>query len=98
MRLTTGDASGNITLEGYQVSVAAQAMVTAKIIEPSIEPSTILVREPTKDGTGPAYVPEVFYKYVNEYKVTVSKIAKPAFPVDYLLVTVCGFFFPLRSP
>jgi nuclear protein localization family protein 4 len=34
------------------------------------------------------YVPEVFYSFKNEYGTDQTAAAKPAFPLDYLIVNV----------
>ncbi|KAJ3388649.1 nuclear protein localization protein 4 [Lobulomyces angularis] len=83
-----GDHEKNIGLSCYQVSNVAEAMVRDEIIEASVEPSLMRVKE----STSKAYIPEVFYKYNNEYKVNVQEAAKPTFPVDYLLITQTNGF------
>jgi nuclear protein localization family protein 4 len=82
--IVSGDTEGNIGIQEYQVSNSCQAMVEADIIEGSTDPSLLRVKPTTNE----LYVPEVFYKFKNEYNVDVSQSAKPTFPVDYLLVTV----------
>jgi nuclear protein localization protein 4 homolog len=54
------------------------------IIEASINPS--LMRVSLSDST--KYIPDVFYKYKNEYNIMIKESAKPTFPVEYLLITV----------
>jgi NPL4 family len=58
------------------------------IIEASTNPALMRVAPstPTK------YIPDVFFKYKNEYKIMVQEAAKPTFPVEYLLITVMWLF------
>ena len=57
------------------------------IIEASTDPSLMRVATTTKAQ----YIPDVFYKYKNEYNLMVQEAAKPTFPVEYLLITVMNF-------
>jgi len=87
----SGDTEGQIHISSFQVTGVAEAMVRDDIVEACIDPTLMRVKE----STGTHYVPEVFYKYKNEYGVFVQEAAKPTFPVDYLLVTQT-YGFPVQ--
>ncbi|KAI8323186.1 polyubiquitin-tagged protein recognition complex, Npl4 component [Martensiomyces pterosporus] len=80
----SGNQDGDIDVTAWQLSNSAMAMQAADLIVPSSVPSKMCVREPTKTR----YVPDIFYKYTNEYNLPVTANAKPAFPVEYLLVNL----------
>ncbi|CAG8553444.1 1914_t:CDS:10 [Ambispora leptoticha] len=90
--VVTGNENGEVDVHAYQVSITCEAMVAADIIEPSVEPNVMRVKESTSER----YVPEVFYKYKNKYGVNVQESAKPCFPVEYLLLNVTHGF-PLNQ-
>jgi nuclear protein localization family protein 4 len=79
-----GNEKGEIDIQSYQVTNSAQSMTRDGVIEASTDPSLMRVCASTKTK----YVPEVFYKYKNEYNLMIQEAAKPTFPVEYLLVTV----------
>ncbi|KAG0258505.1 nuclear protein localization protein 4 [Mortierella polycephala] len=83
-----GNEEGNIDVSSYQVSNTCMGMVDADIVEPSVEPGIMRVKEPTSER----YIPDVFFKYKNEYNLVVQKDAKPSFPVEYLLVNATHGF------
>lgn len=79
-----GNKSNEIDIESYQISNMGVAMARDGIIEASVDPNLMRVVA----SSNIKYVPEVFYKYRNEYGIMVQEAAKPTFPVEYLIVTV----------
>lgn len=90
--VVSGDIEGQISVESYQVSDQAMAMVESDMVEASVDPGVVRVKE-----EGPErYIPDVFYRYKNKYGLEVKDNAKPCFPVEYLIVNVSpsSFLFP----
>lgn len=95
----TATEEGQVDIAAYQASEQAVAMVEADMIEASVEPGIVRVKEEERTEGSARYVPDVFFSYRNEYGLEVKKSAKPCFPVEYLLVNVglFRFFFLLSS-
>ncbi|AAS54701.1 AGR211Wp [Eremothecium gossypii ATCC 10895] len=86
--VVSGNLQGEIDVAAYQVSTDAEALVDADIISGSTHPSMAYINEPSAER----YVPEIFYMRRNEYGITIKENAKPAFPVDYLIVSLTHGF------
>lgn len=86
--ILTGTEDGQVDVSAYQVSAQAEAMVAADMIEASVDPGVVRVKEEDRSQDSARYVPDVFFSYKNEYGLEVKKSAKPAFPVEYLIVNV----------
>ncbi|CAH7671124.1 NPL4 family-domain-containing protein [Phakopsora pachyrhizi] len=98
----TGNQEGQIDVTAYQASDQAVAMVKADIIEASVEPGTVRLKEEDRSqqatSTSLRYIPDVFYRYKNKYGIDVKENAKPCFPVDYLLVSLTHGFPDVPAP
>ncbi|CAD6957303.1 unnamed protein product [Tilletia laevis] len=86
---------GAIDVRAYQVSEQAMALVQADLVEASVKPNVMRLKQ---SADKERYVPEVFYRYKNQYNIEVKESAKPTFPVEYLLVNVTHGFPNKPSP
>lgn len=86
--VVSGGLEGEIEPRSFQVSTNAEALVRADMITGSTQPSMLYINS----SEGKRYVPDIFYLKINEYGLEVKTNAKPAFPVDFLLVTLLDGF------
>lgn len=85
----TGDSNGEIHMEGYQVSNQCAALNKYNCMIPTKDaPELGYIRESSPSH----YVPDVFYKTIDEYKNEKTQIARPL-PIEYLLIDV-----PVSTP
>lgn len=84
----TATADGQVDVAAYQVSEQAVAMVEADMIEASVDPGIVRVKDEDRTQDSARYVPDVFFSFKNEYGLEVKKTAKPCFPVEYLMLNV----------
>jgi nuclear protein localization family protein 4 len=84
----TATQDGQVDVMAFQMSEQAVAMVDADMIEASVDPGIVRVKEEDRSEDSARYIPDVYFAYKNEYGLEVKKSAKPCFPVEYLLVNV----------
>ncbi|KAG6886821.1 hypothetical protein C0992_002181 [Termitomyces sp. T32_za158] len=94
----TATEDGHVDVSAYQVSEQAVAMVEADMIEASVDPGIVRVKEEDRSQETARYVPDVFFTFKNEYGLEVKKSAKPCFPVEYLMLNVTHGFPQNPSP
>jgi nuclear protein localization family protein 4 len=73
--IPTGTEDGAIDISAYQVSEQAVAMVDADMIEASVEPGLVRVKDDDRSQDAARYVPDVFFSYKNEYGLEAKKSA-----------------------
>jgi len=93
----TGNREGGIDVSAYQASDQAVAMVKADMIEASVDPGIVRLKDDDQEIRA-RYIPDVFYRYKNKYGIDIKENAKPCFPVDYLLVSLTHGFPDSPSP
>ncbi|CAF1290011.1 unnamed protein product [Adineta ricciae] len=82
--VVTGNASGQIHFEGYQVSNQCMALVKSEILLPTYDaPELGYIKETSTEQ----FVPDVYYKEKDSYNNEVMKIARPL-PLEYLIIDI----------
>lgn len=85
----TGDKENKIHMEAYQVSNQCMALVKDGCMIPTKDAPELGY---IKKSSPTQYVPDVYYKIVDEYKNEKTQLARPL-PIEYLLVDV-----PVSTP
>lgn len=85
----TGDKDNKIHMEGYQVSNQCMALVRENCMIPTKDAPDLGY---IKESSSNQYVPDVYYKIIDEYKNEKTQLARPL-PIEYLLVDV-----PVSTP
>ena len=85
----SGDKNNQIHMEGYQVSNQCMALVRDDCILPTKDAPELAF---IKKSSGDKYVPDVYYKLVDEYKNEKIQLAG-LLPIEYLLLDV-----PVSAP
>lgn len=85
----TGDKNNTIHMEGYQVSNQCMALVKEGCLIPTKDAPELGY---VKESSATKYVPDVYYKEIDEYKNEKIQLARPL-PIEYLLVDV-----PVSTP
>lgn len=86
--VVSGNTNGEIEVNAYQASEAAEGLVKADLISASTHPDQMFIKETTDER----YVPDIFYQKINEYGLQVKHNAKPSFPVEFLVVSLTHGF------
>jgi len=82
--IATGDTDGAVHLLAYQVSNQAMALVASELVQATVEPAIMRVTTETEGRV----IPDILFRFQNEYGTNVTQAAKPSLPVEYLLVNV----------
>lgn len=85
----TGDKDNQIHMEAYQVSNQCMALVRDNCMIPTQDAPELGY---IKKSSSNQYVPDVYYKQIDEYKNEKTQLARPL-PIEYLLVDV-----PVSTP
>jgi nuclear protein localization family protein 4 len=80
--ILAGTEDGAISISAYQVSEQAVAMVDADMIEASVEPGIVRVKDEDRSQDAARYVPDVFFRYKNEHGLEAKKTANRVSPLN----------------
>ena len=83
--IASGNKDGGIEIEAYQVSSACMSMQENDLILPTFSPNYMMLKPVDQK-------PTLQYSYVDKYGNAVSGVADPAFPIEYMLITLSHGF------